>query len=201
MYVLVLEPDPRKIGKEGLVNWLGWKCTLHPVCRHTSDWLLQLAFLMYIRNANRTKAVFEFCFALESCKTKQVRLECWCLVLQKALLATVGSTINKIPNILQCTLPPCPIYQTLFSIFRGSGSETRYVYTSTNLPFSLRDLVSCFKKLCLHLKKVPHHAMLKFLCVHTGSRWGGCTPIRNIHANIMHTLTLAWLVLHLTSLV
>ena len=25
---LVSEPDPRKIEKEGLVNWLGWKCTL-----------------------------------------------------------------------------------------------------------------------------------------------------------------------------
>ena len=38
--LLVLEPDPRKIEKEGLVNWLGWKCTLHQVCRRTSDWLL-----------------------------------------------------------------------------------------------------------------------------------------------------------------
>ena len=37
---VVSEPDPRKIGKEGLVNWLGWKCTLRPVWRHTSDWLL-----------------------------------------------------------------------------------------------------------------------------------------------------------------
>ena len=31
---------PLKIKKEGLVNWLGWKCTLRPVCRGTSDWLL-----------------------------------------------------------------------------------------------------------------------------------------------------------------
>ena len=37
---LVSEPDPRKIEKEGLVNRLGWKCTLRPVCRRTSDWLL-----------------------------------------------------------------------------------------------------------------------------------------------------------------
>ena len=27
-YTIVLEPDPRKIGKEGLVNEAGWKCTL-----------------------------------------------------------------------------------------------------------------------------------------------------------------------------
>ena len=28
---LVLEPDPRKIGKEGLVNGAGWKCTLQNI--------------------------------------------------------------------------------------------------------------------------------------------------------------------------
>ena len=28
-----------------------------------------------------------------------------------------GSAINKIPNIPQCTLPPCPVYQTLLSDF------------------------------------------------------------------------------------
>ena len=39
-HTLVLEPDPQEIEKEGLVNWMGWKCTLHPVCRRTSDWLL-----------------------------------------------------------------------------------------------------------------------------------------------------------------
>ena len=33
--------------------------------------------------------------------------------LQKVLLATEGYTINKIPNIPQCTLPPRPVYQTL----------------------------------------------------------------------------------------
>ena len=41
------EPDTRKIEKEGLVNWLGWKCTLHPV--HTSNWLL-MSILMCIYN-------------------------------------------------------------------------------------------------------------------------------------------------------
>ena len=25
---------------EGLVNGLEWKCTLHLICRHTSDWLV-----------------------------------------------------------------------------------------------------------------------------------------------------------------
>ena len=28
---VVLEPDPRKIGKEGLAHRLGWKCTLRNV--------------------------------------------------------------------------------------------------------------------------------------------------------------------------
>ena len=46
-YILVSEPDPRKIEKEGLVNWLGWKCTLRPVCRRTSDWLL-ISILMCV---------------------------------------------------------------------------------------------------------------------------------------------------------
>ena len=69
------------------------------------------------------RAIFTFCFVLESCKTKQVRLErfCRCLVLQKALLATEGLTINKIPNIPQCTLPSQPIYQTLLF---NTGSKT-----------------------------------------------------------------------------
>ena len=92
---------PSKTRKEGLVNRLGWKCTLRPVCRCTFDWLL-------IRNTNRTRAVFAFCFVLERCETKWVRLErfCGCLALQKAPLATEGSTITNIP---QCTLPPHPI--------------------------------------------------------------------------------------------
>ena len=36
---------PSKIEKE--VNWLGWKCTLHLVCRCTSDWLL-ISILMCV---------------------------------------------------------------------------------------------------------------------------------------------------------
>ena len=30
-YRVVLEPDPQKIEKEGLINWLGWKCLLWKV--------------------------------------------------------------------------------------------------------------------------------------------------------------------------
>ena len=44
---VVSELDPRKIEKEGLVNRLGWKCTLCPVWRHTSDCLL-ISILMCI---------------------------------------------------------------------------------------------------------------------------------------------------------
>ena len=75
--------------------------------RCTSNWLL---ISILIRNANRTRAVFTFCFILENCKTKQVRLECFCecLALQKALLVTEGSTINNISLILQCSLVPRP---------------------------------------------------------------------------------------------
>ena len=110
---------PSKNRNEGLANQLGWKCTLRPVCRCTSDWFRDCKGCALITNANRTRAVFAFCFISEHCNTKRVRLEhlCGCLVLQKALLATEGSTINKIPNILQCTLPPRPVYQTLFFNF------------------------------------------------------------------------------------
>ena len=43
-----------------------------------------------------TRAVFAFCFVLESCKTNRIRLErFWvCLVLQETLLATESSTIT-----------------------------------------------------------------------------------------------------------
>ena len=66
--LLVSEPDPRKIEKEGLVFRMGWKCTLRPVCRRTSDWLLINILMCVYWNANRTIAVFAFCFVLESCK-------------------------------------------------------------------------------------------------------------------------------------
>ena len=36
-----------KIKKEGLVNRLGWKCTLCPVCRRTSNWIL-ISILMCV---------------------------------------------------------------------------------------------------------------------------------------------------------
>ena len=44
---VVSEPDPRKIEKEGLAHRLGWKCTLRPVWRRTSDWLL-ISILMCV---------------------------------------------------------------------------------------------------------------------------------------------------------
>ena len=66
---------PLKNQKEGLVNWLGWKCTLCPVCRCTSDWLRDCKGCALIRNANRMRAVFAFCFVLECCYTKWVQLE------------------------------------------------------------------------------------------------------------------------------
>ena len=37
---VVSEPDPQIIKRRVMVHQLGWRCTLHPVCRHTSDWLL-----------------------------------------------------------------------------------------------------------------------------------------------------------------
>ena len=105
----------------------------------------------------------------------KIRTLLGCLTLQKALLVTEGYTINKIPNIPQCTLsvhfhlphpqatsrfylaavekiwewpgdeatlPPRPVYQTLLSIFRGSGSETGggRVVTSCSAAASL---ISC----------------------------------------------------------
>jgi len=65
------------------------------------------------------RTVFMFCFVLESCKHQAGKIECLyvCLVQQKTLQALQGSAINKIPNILQCTLPPCPVYHTLLSDF------------------------------------------------------------------------------------
>ena len=42
-----LRTRPSKIEKEGLVNQLGWKCTLRPVCRCTSNWVL-ISILMCV---------------------------------------------------------------------------------------------------------------------------------------------------------
>ena len=39
--LLVSEPDPRKIGKEGLAYQLGWKCTLQNVRNFANCWTLQ----------------------------------------------------------------------------------------------------------------------------------------------------------------
>ena len=89
------------------------------------------------------RAVFAFCFVLERCKTKQVRLErfCGCLVLQKSLLATEGSTINKIPNIPQCTLPPRPVQFTRPSFRFFEGLVPR-LFSSSLVPRPLPDCIS-----------------------------------------------------------
>ena len=87
--------------RKGLVIQLGWKCTLRPVWRRTnSDWLL-ISILM---------CVYWKCEPHENAGEDR-------LVQQKTLQALQGSAINKIPNILQCTLPPRPVYQTLLSDF------------------------------------------------------------------------------------
>ena len=72
--LLVSEPDPQKLEKEGLVNGLEWECTLCLVCRCTSDWLLIRC--VFSENANCTRAVFAFCFVLESCEhqTGKIRM-------------------------------------------------------------------------------------------------------------------------------
>ena len=118
--LLVSEPDLWKIKKEGLVNWLGWKCTLCSVCRRTSDWLLiSILICAFIGNANRTRTVFAFGFVSESCKHQAGKIERLyvCLVQQKTLQTLQGSVTNKIPNIPQCTLPSRPIFQILLSDF------------------------------------------------------------------------------------
>ena len=50
--LLVLEPDPRKNRKEGLDNRLGWRCTVHPEYRHTSDWFMIACLRVFIGNTN-----------------------------------------------------------------------------------------------------------------------------------------------------
>jgi len=118
--MLVSEPDPRKIEKEGLAHRRGWKCTLRPVWRRTSDWLLiSILMCVYCGNANRTRTVFAFCFVLGSCKRQAGKIErlYWCLVQQKTLQTLQGSAIKKIPNIPQCALPPWPMCQTLLFDF------------------------------------------------------------------------------------
>ena len=64
---------------------------------------------------------------LERCKTKRVRLEhfCACLVLQKALLARELQQLIKFLTFRSVHFHPAPFTRPSFSIFRGSGSETR----------------------------------------------------------------------------
>ena len=54
---LVLEPDPLIIEKEGLAHRPGWKCTLRPVCRRTSDWLLSDVHLLEMLTAREPSCI------------------------------------------------------------------------------------------------------------------------------------------------
>ena len=78
------------------------------------------------------RAVFTFCRSCEHQAGKIRKL--LQVVQQKALLATEGSAVIKIPNIPQCTLPHCPVYQTLLSIFlNGCGNKTTEWVTVTRV--------------------------------------------------------------------
>ena len=54
---LVSEPDPQKNRKEGLGNRLGWKCTVCPECRRTSNWFMIACLHTFIGNTNRNPLV------------------------------------------------------------------------------------------------------------------------------------------------
>ena len=80
-----------------------------------------------IRNANCTRAIFMFCFVLERCNTKQVRLEClwgvwffrkcyWLRKVQQLIKSLTFRSVHFHPTLF--TRPS-------FSIFRGSSSETK----------------------------------------------------------------------------
>ena len=88
---------PLKNRKEGLVNGVGWKCTLRNV-----------------RNFTR--------LVLQRSKMKQ---NAKMVLVQLAFLVNPHQNANQKPirsvsaYWAQCTLPPQPIYQTLLSIFKG----------------------------------------------------------------------------------
>ena len=73
-----------------------------------------------------------FCFVLESCEHQVGRLEpsCRCPVQHKALLATEGSAINKIPNIPYSTLPP-HLLSLPFVFQGGSGAVVVWMLMSS----------------------------------------------------------------------
>jgi len=63
-------------------------------------------------------AVFAFCFVETS--SRKIRMSG-----SAKSCSGYGMFSNyEIPNIPQCTLPPCPIYQTLLSIFLGTRLTT-----------------------------------------------------------------------------
>ena len=141
---------------------------------------------MLIRNANHTRAVFTFCFVLERCKTKRVRLErfCWCLVLQKALLATEGSTINKIPKhstVYTSTLPclPDPPFDFLrvwfrdyvlpAHIFIGNDNEQCQKYLHAVTPCGhLNTIVGLRTRIQVHSKAFQRQYLFGASVLHVG---------------------------------
>ena len=120
---LVSERDPRKIGKEGLVNGAGWKCTLWNVRNFITCWACRV-----------------FCWTRH--KYKRSILPTWCLQLSKTkqnaktVLVQLAIPINAHQNANQanqkCTCIPGAVYTSApshlsdlrFSIFWGSGSDT-----------------------------------------------------------------------------
>ena len=107
---------------------------------------------MFIRIANHRRAVFAFCFVLESCEHQSGRLE------QVSASAEGSNWLRMVQqlvilNILQYILPPRPVYQTLLFDFSWFWFETRWHLTTylcainlkvSLLPFKLstRDLVN-----------------------------------------------------------
>ena len=135
---LVSEPDPQRIGKEGLVNGVGWKCTLQNV-RNFINCQTCKACRVFCWTRYPYKCSIFPAWRLQPSEKKQkakmvlVRLAFPINAHQNANQKPIGSAPA---HRAQCTLPSQPIYQTLLSIFRGSGSETTprpcMIYTLTS---------------------------------------------------------------------
>ena len=106
--LVVSEPDPRRIKKEGLVDKVGWKCTLRNVRN----------FIKELPQQVKQSAEPDTCTSILIFRT-------WCLQLSKMKQNLKMAPINSHQNAnqkpirsapayrAQCTLPPQPIYQTL----------------------------------------------------------------------------------------
>ena len=113
---VVSEPDPRKIEKEGLVNGVGWKCTLRNFI-----------------NCRTFRSQFELSAEPDTHKSVLI-FPAWCLQISETelnakTLVRLAFLINAHQNAnqkpigsapacrVQCTLPPQLIYQTLLFDF------------------------------------------------------------------------------------